>query len=134
MAQYFFINKNSELPYLRMELIDNGVDTYDKFHYAIQNTDSVTFSMWDAENGVRKISNARADIVLDENSGCEERYLIEYKWNKRDVDEPGTYKGLFKINFNGNIYKEGVSFPSGTLIMPIEEDLIITVMDDITKN
>lgn len=126
--QYFYISQGSELPYLRMELIDDG--RYDffkssKFYNALQNA-NVTFSMTD-ENGNLKISEAPCNIVLSKELGCNERYIIEYRWNKRDTKNKGQFKGLFKIAFNGDLYEDGIEYNSGDLIVPIYEDLIIMV-------
>lgn len=129
MAYSFHINKGSELPALRMELIDNGKYPYHKFYLAIQAANSVTFSMWNAATGVYKIANAPAEVVYDESSGCEERYLLQYKWKKRDTNESGVFTGQFKIVFSDDIYMDGVTFPSGELIVPISENLEITVGD-----
>lgn len=128
MAQYFYINQNSELPSLRMELIYDGQYGYEKvyqYNNAIQNAD-ITFSMED-ENGVLKVSNAPCEIYLSQDSGCEERYFIEYKWNKRDTKKKGIFKGTFTIHFKEDISEEGIIYPSGDLIMPIYEDLYIQV-------
>ena len=131
MAQLFTINRGSELPYLRMELINDGRHDYHKFYLAIQDeaNSHVTFSMRDAETGVYKIANAEAHVVYDEDSGCEERYLLEYRWKKRDTNMAGRYIGTFKITFSGNIKMDGVNFPSGELIVPIQEDLVININD-----
>lgn len=129
MAYAFHINKGSELPALRMELIENGKNRYQKFYLAIQGAKSVTFSMWNSDTGVFKIANAPAEVVYDEESGCEERYLLQYKWRKRDTDESGRFTGQFKIVFSDDIYMDGVTFPSGELVVPISEDLSITVND-----
>lgn len=126
--QYFYINQNSELPHLRMELINDG--KYDflkasKYNNSIQNAD-VTFSMWD-ENEILRISNAPCTIVLSQDGGCEDRYIIEYRWKKRDTKEKGQFKGQFKIDFYPDLKEEGVVYPSGLLIMPIYEDITIFV-------
>ena len=127
--QYFYINKDSELPYLRLELIHDGKYDFmknNKFNMSIQNAD-VTFSMWD-ENDNLKISDAPCDLVLSEEGGCEDRYIIQYRWKKRDTQEKGQFRGQFKIAFNGgDIYQEGNIFPTGDLIMPIYEDLVIMI-------
>lgn len=126
--QIFYINQDSELPTLRMELINDG--RYDfmkggKFYNAIQNAD-ITFSMKD-ENDILRISNAPCNIVLSDDGGCEDRYIIEYKWNKRDTKKKGQYSGRLTINFKGDLYENGVEYPSGDLIMPIYEDLEIMI-------
>lgn len=127
MAQYFYINKDSVNPTLRVELVNDG--KYDFFTSHIFNTtlesSDVTFSMWD-ENDVLKISKATCNIFISETSGCEPRYIIEYQWQKKDTRKKGTYHGKFEITF-GPIKEEGQDFPDGNLILPIHEELIIVV-------
>ena len=133
MAQYFIINKNATVPYLRMEVINDGRYDYHKFFYAIQANAGVTFSMRNAETGIYKIANAEADVVYDEESGCEERYLLQYRWKPRDTNEAGTFIGAFKIKLTGLPKMSGVTFPSGDLIVPMQDDLVITVNDSTIK-
>lgn len=127
--QYFYINKDSVLPYLRMELIHDGKYDFTKnnrFNMSVQNA-VVTFSMWDENNNLR-IFDAPCDLVLSEEGGCEERYIIQYRWKKRDTKIKGQYRGQFKISFNGSkIYQDGAAFPEGDLLMPIYEDLTIMI-------
>jgi hypothetical protein len=84
-------------------------------------------NMKDEETGILKVAKAKANIVLAEDKSCQERYVLQYKWNKRDVSKEGFYKGWFEIAFNGNITSEGIEYPTGNLIVPIEEDLRIIV-------
>lgn len=128
MAQYFNITKGSTLPYLRMELINDGRHDFRKAYLALQSA-SVTFSMTNAETGIKKIANAKAYVVEKEDSGCEDAYIIEYRWNKRDTITAGTYIGQFRIIFDGNITVNGMTFPNGELNVPIAEDLIIVIND-----
>lgn len=146
--QYFYINQNSELPTLRMELINDGKFEFIKnnyFNLAIQNTQSITFSMWDESNNL-VISNAPCNLILNDES-CEDVYIIEYKWKKRDTKKKGQFKGQFKITFNDDLKVSGEEFSiykrktekelefeisdakyiEGTLIMPIYEDLTIFI-------
>ena len=125
--QYHYINQGSELPYLRMELVNDGKFEFlksGKFGNAIQNAD-VTFSMWD-ENDVLRISDAPCNIIQAEN-GCEDFYIIEYQFSKRDTKKKGKFKGQFKIDFHGGLYEEGVNYPEALLIMPIYEDVCVMV-------
>ena len=126
--QYFYINQNSELPYLRMELVNDAKYEFlkaGKFFNAIQNAD-VTFSMRD-EDGVLKISDAPCNLVLSEESGCEPQYIIEYRFSKRDTKKKGKFAGQFKIDFGKDLYESGVHYPEGLLIMPIYEDVCVMV-------
>lgn len=126
MVQEFYINSGAVLPVLRMELINDGRNDYNKIYDAIQDAD-ITFSMRDSETGILKISKAEAEAVLAETNGCEEKYVIQYKWKERDTRKPGIYVGRFDINFRGDIKEDGVMFPEGKLIVPIQEELMIYI-------
>lgn len=126
--QYFYINHGATLPSLRMELVNDGKYDFFKnayFNNAIQNAD-ITFSMWD-EHDVLRVANASCNIILEKNESCEDRYIIEYKWKERDTRHTGQFRGRFTIKFNDDIYQEDVTYESGTLIVPIFEDLIIYI-------
>lgn len=128
MTQNFFITKGSTLPYLRMEAINDGRHDFRKLYLALQAAD-VTFSMTDAATGVRKIANAKAYVISDNEAGCEERYLIEYRWKKRDTDKAGVFNGQFRIRFSDEVAIDGMVFPKGEMFVPIAEELVITVSD-----
>lgn len=132
MALSFFITKNSTLPTLRMEVINDGRHDFRKLYLALQSA-SVSFTMTDAHTGIKKIANASACVIEKENDGCEEQYEIEYRWKKRDTDTAGVFIGQFKIKFDDNIYAEGISFPKGEMIVPISEDLVITITNNQLK-
>lgn len=128
--QEFYINQNSINPTLRMEIICDGRYDYKKsllFNHSIQNAD-VTFSMKNIENGVLKVSKAKAEIIESNNYDCDDKFLLQYSWNKRDVKDKGIYKGWFEINFNGDLYEDGIEHPSGNLIVPIENELMIYII------
>ncbi len=126
--QEFFIIHGSLNPVLEMELIKDGRYDFEKslINDALQDS-IVTFSMVDEETGIFKIAKSPANIVMENDDSCEEKYVLQYKWTKRDVAKPGFYKGWFEINFNGNITSDGVDYPTGNLKVPIEEDLRIII-------
>lgn len=129
MTQEFYINSGSILPVLRIELINDGRYDFNKSDVmgkALQDA-KVTFSMRNVDTEILKISNAKCNIVLADNTGCEEKYVIEYKWKERDTKEKGIFQGWFTIDFNGNITENEIDYPEGRLIVPISEDLIIYV-------
>ena len=126
--QEFFIMRDSLNPALEMELISDGRYDFHKslFNDAIQDS-VVTFSMKDEETGILKISKAKANIVLANDSGCEKKYILQYKWTPRDVKKSGIFIGWFNIEFNGNLMSQDMEYPKGNLIVPIEEDLRIII-------
>lgn len=128
MAQTFFITKNSTLPSLRLEVINDGRHDFHKLYLALQAA-TVTFTMTDSETGVKKIANAPAYVVEKQTESCDEEYVIEYRWQKRDTNTAGTYIGQFKIVFNGDLSMADTTFPVGEMIAPIAEDLFIVISD-----
>lgn len=124
----FTINKGATLPYLEMEPIVDGRHDFGKLYLAMQSA-TVKFSMTNVETNVRKIANAEAHVVPFDDGGCADKIKIQYRWKKRDTSESGRYKAQFTIEFDPDITAEGMTFPSGKLIVPIHEDLIICIND-----
>lgn len=125
--QQFNIRQNSTLPYLEMELINDGRNNFNKAYIALQSA-SATFNMVDEANNVKKIVNAKTYIVPIEDKGCIEKVKIQYRWNKRDTKDKGQFKGFFKITFSDTIVADGMDFPKGDLIVPISEELLINII------
>ena len=125
--QQFNIVQNATLPYLEMEVINDGRHNFNKIYVALQAAD-VTFNMIDNNNGIKKIVNKKCNIVPIENNGCVEKVKVQYQWNKNDTKEKGQFKGYFKVSFKDDIVMEDMMFPKGDLIVPIAEELIINVV------
>ena len=125
--QQFNIVQNATLPYLEMEVINDGRHNFNKIYVALQAAD-VTFNMIDNNNGIKKIVNKKCNIVPIEGNGCIEKVKVQYQWCKNDTKEKGQFKGYFKVSFKDNIVMEDITFPKGDLIVPIAEELIINVI------
>ena len=125
--QQFNIVQNATLPYLEMEVINDGRHNFDKIYIALQAAD-VTFNMIDNNNGIKRIVNKKCNIVPIEDNGCIEKVKVQYQWNKNDTKEKGQFKGYFKVSFKDDIVMEDMMFPKGDLIVPIAEELIINVV------
>ena len=129
MAQEFYVRQYSVNPVLEMELINDGRYDFQKslINDALQNS-VVTFSMKDEETGLLKVAKANANIVLANDGGCDEKYILQYKWKERDVAKKGVFNGWFEIKFNGDLTcGDGTEYPEGNLIVPVEEELRIFV-------
>jgi hypothetical protein len=120
----YSINKNSTLPILKLELIQDGRNDFNKFHEKIQNA-NIYFTMSDVITGVKKIAKKVAGIEQVEPENCvgPEFYLV-YQFTERETSVAGRYVGQFEI-----IFLDG----SGTLIVPIREELFINVLDGTIK-
>tara|TARA_Y100000389_G_scaffold161438_1_gene163879 strand:+ start:2188 stop:2562 length:375 start_codon:yes stop_codon:yes gene_type:complete len=121
----FHINKGATLPILKMELIKDGRYTYKEFNDKLQNSD-IYFCMSDIVTGVKKIGRKAAKCILKtEYDGCEdEEYYLAYQFTSKDTNKAGTYVGNFTIEFNDG---------SGTLIVPIREELYVHVLEGSIK-
>lgn len=121
----FNITKNATLPKLKLELIKDGRNDFNKFHDKIQNA-NITFTMTDIVTGVKRIACKSAGIeeVLPKNNCiCEEYYLV-YQFTSKETSVGGRYVGSFEIDFLDG---------SGTLIVPIREELFINVIEGSIK-
>ena len=128
MAYNFFINKGATLPTLRMEAINDGRHDFSKLNIALQAAD-VYFNMTNIEHGIRKIANQKANVIMKEDDGCDDKYIIEYLWKERDTKTPGLYKGEFRIVFNDTVEIDGKTLPIGELIVPISQELHIHIIE-----
>jgi hypothetical protein len=121
----FYINKNATLPKLKLELIKDGRNDFNKFHDKIQNA-TITFTMSDVVTGVKRIACKQAGIeeVLPQNNClCEEFYLV-YQFTSKETSKAGRYAAQFEIDFLDG---------SGTLIVPIREELFVNVLEGSIK-
>ena len=120
----FFINKNSTLPHLKMELINDGRNDFRKFFEKIQNA-TIQFNMYDVNTNLKRIAKSSAEIELKcetcDIGGDEPEYYIVYKWSARDTKKPGKFNGEFIITFLDG---------TGTLIAPIRSELFINILDN----
>jgi hypothetical protein len=121
----FYINHNASLPILKMELYNDGINNYTHFYDLVQNA-NIYFSMANIETGVKRISRKLATLLpKTEYVGCGvQEYYLAYKFTPRDTFKIGTYIGQFTIEFLDG---------SGTLIVPIRQELMIHVLDGSIK-
>ena len=108
-----------------MELIKDGRYTYREFNDKIQNS-NIYFTMSDLDTGVKVIGKKSATLTLkSQYNGCEdEEYYLTYQFTKKQTSRPGTYIGSFTIEFLDG---------SGTLVVPIQEELVINILDGSIK-
>ena len=88
---------------------------------------TITFSMVDLNTGRHKVFNKPGIPIPMNKTVCPEEteYYIGYKFDKKDTNTPGLYRGEFKIDFMG----DGCS-----LIVPIRDELHITILDSTTNS
>ena len=115
----FYINKNANLPLLKMQVVKDGRSEYQEFMRLLE-TSSIFFTMINSESGIPKIVSKPAYIVeltnVDDNAQVE--YYVYFRFTKKDTNKVGTYKGQFLIKN-----------AEGDLIVPIREELYINVED-----
>ena len=122
----FFINKNASLPTLKLELIQDGRNDFQRFFELIQNA-NIYFTMTDVITGVKKIAKRKAgtQLVLPQSDCTGEEYYLVYHFSQKETSVAGRYVGKFEIDFLDG---------SGTLIVPIREQLYVNILEgDIKK-
>jgi hypothetical protein len=121
----FFINKGATLNVLKLELIQDGRNDFNKFHEKIQNA-NIYFSMTDVVTGVKRIAKKLTGIQqVEPATDCvgDEFYII-YQFTERDTAVGGRYVGQFEIDFLDG---------TGTLLAPIREELFINILERTIK-
>ncbi len=120
----FFINKDSTLPKLKMQLVNDGRNDFRLFYEKIQNA-TITFSMYDVETKLKRIACSTATKEQQISNDCEDSevsiYYIVYQFTEKQTKKPGRYNGYFTITFLDG---------TGTLIAPIRDELYINVLDN----
>lgn len=115
----FFIKQNSTLPFLTMEVVENGVNSHKKFYEDIQNAD-ITFFMEEIGSCIPYLQCAECCLISDnECESCHEKIYVQYKWKNGDTNKKGNYRGWFEFYFIDS---------QETLIVPIKEELFIKII------
>jgi hypothetical protein len=119
----FFINKNADLPLLKMQVVKDGRVDFDEMTNLIENS-VIYFSMKNNLTGSYKILNSIGGFVektfVEPNAKVE--YYIYYKFSTTDTSEAGRYEGEFMLRSD-----------YGTLLLPIREKLFITINDSLIQ-
>lgn len=115
----FFINQNTTLPVLKMDIIRDGRTDSWKDFYSILDNANIKFSMKSEENGIQKIFMLPAYITEKNrtNPDSERQYYIYYKWRQKDTNKKGRYIGEFSVVLE-----------NGDLIAPIASNLYINII------
>jgi hypothetical protein len=121
----FHINKNSTLPVLKLELIRDGRNDFEKFWEQVENS-TLTFTMTDIVTGVIRVGKAVAEyeLVMPQSDCVGDEYYLTYQFTEKQTSVAGRYVGKFEITFLDG---------SGKLIVPIREELFINVLDGSIK-
>lgn len=124
MAQNFFIRKNSTLPILKLKLVNDGRTQYRQIYDRLENA-AITFSMID-DKGNYKVFNKAGLLLPVDKEICKEdgEYYLGYQFDTKDVNQAGSFKAEFRVDFLDN---------GESLIVPIREELYINVLDSFTK-
>ena len=120
----FFINKDSTLPKLKMELVNDGRNDFRKFYEKIQNA-TITFTMYDVETKIKRIACSSASIEMVVANDClnteTPTYYISFQFSELQTSRVGRYYGYYTITFLDG---------TGTLIAPIRDELYINVLEN----
>lgn len=110
----FYIKKNSTLPKLQVEVINESRNGFNQLDQNIS-TSTVTFSMYHVESDILKIANSPATINLSSDGGG---YILSYQFSKKNTNKTGRFKGIFTITNDRGVYE-----------VPISETIYIQISD-----
>tara|TARA_R110000803_G_scaffold62977_2_gene123473 strand:- start:263 stop:646 length:384 start_codon:yes stop_codon:yes gene_type:complete len=110
----FYIKKNSTLPKLQVEVINESRNGYNQLDPLIS-ASTVVFSMYDVTNSIYRIANSPASVTLNSDGSG---YVLTYQFSKKNTKINGRYDAYFTITNSRGISK-----------VPIDNDLFITVSD-----
>lgn len=124
----FFIKQNSSLPELKFPLTQKIMEKYDVNAEKMKNV-AITFSMIDAENGLFRIANVSANLVINSdrpNHPDEKEFTLAYRFTTTQTSKSGRFIGEFVVDFLGESSCGKIKFPVGDVIN-------ILISDSITK-
>lgn len=122
----FFIKQNSSLPELKYPLTQKIKEKYDITDKMLENV-AVTFSMTDAENGLYRIANVPANLVINRSRPeypDEVEYTLAYRFTTDQTKKSGRFLAEFVIDFLGDDACGKVKFPVNDVINVIISDSI----------
>ena len=108
----FFIKKNSTLPKLQVEVLNESRNGYNQLDPLIS-ASTITFSMYDVETGVYKIAGLPATARVNEDGSG---YILSYQFSKKNTQKIGRFHGFFTITNE-----------RGTFKVPLESNLFISI-------
>ena len=119
----FYIKQNSTLPELNVEFEFNSYRNFTQqdFYKRLQNS-SITFSLQDSDKCYYTIKCKPAQLIeiedcIDKN--CSPKFIIQYKFDKKDTKKIGKFIGEFTVVFNDN---------GDILRLPIKRELIVNIV------
>jgi len=124
----FFIKKNSTLPKIKYQLKQRVLEKYDITSEMLEDV-AVTFSMIDENNGVYRIANVEAELIVNNDRPeypDEKTYTLAYQLSVKQTSRGGRFAGEFVIDF---IQPNGC----GKIKFPIDDNINIIINDSITK-
>ena len=123
----FFIKQNSTLPEIKYPLTQKIMEKYDITSDMMENV-AVTFSMMDEENGLFRIANVAANLVINRAKPefpDEKEYTLAYRLTLAQTKKTGRFLGEFKVDFLG--------MECGKITLPINNTINIIISDSITN-
>lgn len=115
----FYIKQHSMMPVLTVELLEDGISTYQKIYERLENS-TVRFFMEEQGSCIPILQCRECCLLVDSDcADCHDKIYIQYKWAAGDTAKKGKFIGWFEITFLDD---------QTEFIVPIKEPLYITVL------
>ena len=113
----FYIKKNSTLPKLKFELVNDGRSDY-LLNTALDNSYTFYLSLWDIEKKIYKTTNKECEITSETNDEGLISYFVNYQFSLSETKDNKKYE--VQISYID---------PNGIAIFPIKEKIYCIVED-----
>jgi len=126
---FFIIKKNSTLPKIKFPITQHIMEKCGVTEEMLENC-AVTFSMIEQETGIFRIANNEAELIISrdrEKEPYEVKYTLAYQFSIKETSKTGVYNSEFCVDFLD------FSVGCGKIKFPINEEIIISIEDSITK-
>lgn len=117
----FFIKKNASLPILSFLVVKDGRSDYHRFVENLSGS-TVTFSMFNFDTGVAKVTSKTAKIITPNPENPSEVY-ISIQLTSKNTNKVGRYEAQVSIKND-----------KGQFIFPLDEKIFINVVDSFVFN
>lgn len=115
-----YINQGATMPYLELELVQDGYSDKLEFFDEIQNA-TVTLSMQEVNSCIKTIVCRPMEVIEDcsKCNNCFPEFRLLYKWRERDTRRKGKYEVTIEIDFLDGC---------GKLILPIHDKIYVNII------
>jgi hypothetical protein len=120
----FFIRKNSTLPLLKLELVDDGKTDKSQFNDMLENS-TISLNLYNIDDNSPYILKAPCYLTTKtyKYSSVSDNIVIAHNFTNEETKKVGRYEAIITINF-----RDTEQVIINTIKLPIREKLYINII------